>query len=322
MHHDIPRSNEYELSSIHRIFEDADNAAYHQPIQPNKRFRFGDNTPVVELSNRGEGNVGIIATISTINGRFGTRDQTPEMDEFAILDMHNIPIRNRFNSSEGSRRLFGHNFTDELGYLVIGRKDFIPGSQRDMGFKGIRPGESVIFGRDNPKTADRFNLSQYTSGRHFMLSLDGSGQNFEVTDLGSSNGTVVHTATQLIDVEYEASQRRQHESSRRRGWEESMRDVHDAWAKAHGREQGQARHNNPRIQALREYIGKVSVSTSDLEALIRDIDGLKDNTPDPKRLGKIIAVKYHPDRGGHGLPEEETKRRTALYNAAKRIAGV
>lgn len=320
-HHDIPDNHEHQSFPTDMIFESGDNARYHQPLQPNKTFHFSHMVPIAQLDNGIAGPINIVATISTSASERITRKRVPELDEFAIVDMRSIPVNGTFDGSRSvfERTFMGAKYAVDVQYLVISRKDFATG-HHFRGLKGIHPGESVLFGRENPQLDNRFDFSNHTSGKHFRLSLDNSGRNLEISDLGSLNGTLVNTDAQLIDIEYATGQNARYERSPfDEEYRERMRKIHEEWKR-----RGRPQTHRSEIDDLRGFVGDAQISTHELNELIHDIGVLKQDTSDMRKLGRLIAAQYHPDRGFNrdDVSDTDRARRDALYKAAKHIAGI
>ncbi len=197
MYHDTPRNGNFTQtkSPVDFVFENGEKAGYQLPLESNTPYSFNLDVPLMpdQDQDRQSHVTGIIT--ASKNKRPGD-----ETDEFAIIDLRNTPVESGLNSRNEPhvfKTFMGESFPPNVQFLVIG-KEFMSDPTRRTGFKAIRRGERVVFGRGEERITDRFSLGDRTSRQHFALSLDPTGENLEIADLGSSNGTKVKTAAQLI----------------------------------------------------------------------------------------------------------------------------
>jgi hypothetical protein len=108
-----------------------------------------------------------------------------------------VDIRNHESDREGIRTIptEGGPLHLRADFLLISPEDW-DRSSMEKGFKGVRFGEDMVFGRSDPKIAKRFALDSAVSRQHFRLSLQYEGLTIE--DLDSTNGTAVMEADHSV----------------------------------------------------------------------------------------------------------------------------
>lgn len=115
-------------------------------------------------------------------------------DSFLVLD-----VRERPRDANGNKK-FGEGekvLDPSVDYLLIGRNfDF----QNGQGFKGIRRGETVRVGRDNPTIRARFGLNQTPAANAFTIAADKEGK-MTLTDDASPRGTMLVRGTTVTHPE-------------------------------------------------------------------------------------------------------------------------
>jgi len=118
----------------------------------------------------------------------------PEPGEcLMIVDMRQYPL-----DSKGRRMFDGQLLDPSAVFLAIDPMQL--DWQNDRGYKGIRPGESVTFGRAEQTT--RFPRSSgLTSRRHMSVMYDEASGKLRLSDEQSSNGTtIVHDRMNVIST--------------------------------------------------------------------------------------------------------------------------
>ena len=80
-------------------------------------------------------------------------------------------------------------------YLLIDPSVFDAHDRSPVGYKGIREGDELIIGRDNPY---RFTLTDRVSREHVSIHLHGNG--ILIKDLDSTNGTAVHAKAGALAI--------------------------------------------------------------------------------------------------------------------------
>lgn len=133
-----------------------------------------------------------------IESYLGFKASIPAVIEAGDKRLMLVDIRS-YRANEGGVRkvpIGGREHGLRADFLLISPEDW-DGKELEKGFKGIRPGEPVVFGREKPagqqgsSVADRFDFSKgEVSRQHFSIDYNQYGQ-LTIEDLHSTNGTFV-----------------------------------------------------------------------------------------------------------------------------------
>lgn len=137
--------------------------------------------------------------------------------ELLAVDLSSFPT-----GHSGWKRLrTPHGYHDFAADMLLVSLPEWQQSGGDRGFKALRAGEQLTFGRDNPSVLKRFDGLDELSRRHF--SLDYSQAGLQLSDLQSSNGTQATYLPYRVrgDRTVLAGQRLQNEGRFRRADEQS-----------------------------------------------------------------------------------------------------
>ncbi|HVX23960.1 MAG TPA: FHA domain-containing protein [Candidatus Saccharimonadales bacterium] len=170
-------------------------------IEPGKAYTIDPSDPIAHDDKY---NCNITAVITNDReGMLATPDAQEKTDSFVLVDLR------QSQTVHGRYKIFGNmTVTADAQFLLIGRN--FDGERQ--GFKGLRLGETIEVGRHDPTTNGRFNLGDFTSRKHFGLTLDLEGK-LSITDHHSANGTSVR-AHHVHEVVREQTKEEQYEAFR------------------------------------------------------------------------------------------------------------
>ena len=151
-------------------------------LQPHEQFHLAR-----ELVTHGKSELAAVIQVCDIDGAAEFEIEDTPVDKLVLLDLRSI----QRDSDDMGFNFESHRFSGDVQYLLIDPSSL--DLDNGIGYKGLRFGESYIYGKSTEENINRFvNTSTITSRKHFEVSIDNEG-GINITDLGSSNGTTIYT---------------------------------------------------------------------------------------------------------------------------------
>ncbi len=313
----MPNHNHEQRSSHNFQATPFENLRFQQPLEAGKPFAIDTSRSIDDTD--GQPVAHLVAAIGANKDPIDFKtmdihsDRTP--DAFFLIDIRDLPIKRQVSYIAGQEKHSQYREYD--GRIIDAHAHFIlqgpSGSDpKATGWMGIYPGDAIQLGRTDPKTGRAFGLSDTTSRQHFSLEYNVSHEMI-ITDNNSTAGTNVGSANQL----------RPHtpHHQRRQQYRQHQNNNHDNRRRFTPPQQP-PRQPNP-AQELRDFITpgrgneqvlRVGEQTADF--LISEVDNLRREGVEDRKIMKRMAKKYHPDLAPAG-PDRE--RNDQIMKAVGRL---
>jgi hypothetical protein len=280
----------HETSDPYAHQEQADRAdVVEQRLNPEQRHFLNPDVPL-----HSETGFGVVADLKL----------SDHGDDYSILDLRSSP-----NVGVGKQPFgeAGITFAPDIQFLIV-NKSFNPYNPADIGFKGVRLGESVTLGRNHLQ--DRFKGSEYVSRNHVEVALDKDG-NLSLRDLESANGTTVRAKETAMTGEQQAEENyfmrdfaKEQEQARVREEAQQKERVEQEKRAAEARqrieEEAHLQQLDPQLQqaiiVLRN--GFQDVGVKEAESVARAVQEARAGGQADKMIFRDLSLRYHPDAQG------------------------
>ncbi len=235
-------------------------------------------------------------------------------DSFLVLD-----VRDRPRDANGNKQLGESVLDPSVDYMLIGKNFDLQGG---TGFKGIRRGETVHVGNDNPTIKARFGLNETPAENAFTIAADAEGK-MTVTDGGSARGTMLVRGTTVTHPEpfagfgggkyrFEGEDEPSHDHEQPRSSQEDVLSPEDEQLIA-----GLGAQTSAGLSELRKKFGKEidesNVSLSSIVGVMYRIKALRSQGVAEKAIKRKVLFDLHPDRAGS---PQQGKYNEVLFEAA------
>lgn len=289
----------------------AEAAPVHESLQGGVEYSLDPNAPLAH-DDRYDCDISAVITADkrmAPGQRYGDGEAP---DSFVIADLRRQPVM--MKNGAAFRVFNGEAIAGNVDFLLLS-KDYQKGS--GLGLKGVRLGETVTVGHEQ-RTAERFNLADTTSRKHFSIRYNEDGR-LSIIDHNSTNGTSISSANGVRErvqwqsrqeqerifapgpqVEEPAAEPEQPKDTNPYGLTYDEREQFDELKRQFGRE-----------------LSKNEVDEGSMAGLLKHVNTLRDRGLPEAKIYKIVVQGVHPDRA---KPDSaEYLRRNALFKAAGKL---